>query len=57
MISFGGIVKYTTKYSNDKSLITCDLVPNFDDPDLKKNPPPNQIVIPVSPENFVVGRG
>ena len=57
LISFGGIVKYSTKYKDDKSLIQCDLDPNFDDADLKKNPPPNQIIIPVSAENFVVGRG
>ena len=41
MISFGGIVRYSIKYNNDKSLITCALDPNFDDADLKKNPPPN----------------
>ena len=41
LINFGGIVRYNIKYSNDKSLITCALEPNFDDPDLKKSPPPN----------------
>ena len=41
VVSFGGIVRYVIKYNADKSLINCDLDPNFDDPDLKKNPPPN----------------
>ena len=41
VVSFGGIAKYSIKYNADKSLMTCVLDPNFEDPHLKTNPPPN----------------
>ena len=41
VVHFGGIVKYAIKYNSDKSLITCELDPSFEDQDLKKVPPPN----------------
>ena len=37
VISFGGIVRYSIKYNEPKTLMTCTLNPHFDDADLKKN--------------------